>query len=71
MPITHDNNEYLNTKEAIDYVTGGSQFVFAQLRRKVRLTEYQFVGKSSSKYFKRVDLDELKRMMGPYPVEET
>ena len=70
MPITFQSDEYLNTGEAIDFVTGGSQFIFAQLRKRVRIEEHRFLGKGRSKYFKRTDLEELKKMMGPYPVEK-
>lgn len=69
MPITFQSVEYLNTREAIDFVTDGSSFVFAQLRKRVRIEEHRFVGKGQSKYFKRTDLEELKKMMGPYTIE--
>lgn len=69
MSITHNDIEYLTTREAAQYVTDGSAFVFKQLREKVRIEEHRIFGKGNSKFFKRVDLDEMKKLMGPYTVE--
>ena len=69
MPLIRNDIEYLNTGEAMQYVCDGSFFIFKQLRQKVRIEEHRMIGKGNSKYFKRADLDELKKLMGPYTVE--
>lgn len=69
MPVTFENEEYLNVKEACEYVTEGSFYVFNKLRAKIKLQPHRCEGKGRSIYYRRRDLDELRLMMGIYPAE--
>lgn len=66
MPVTFQNEEYLNTKEAAEFFRV-SFITFMKMRDKTGMQTFSIPGKGNAKFHKRTDLEKLQAPQASEP----